>query len=42
VPQSVQSFNKSVLASVNHGQEAGEAVVEKRGELCCVKESSKL
>jgi primary-amine oxidase len=42
VPQSVQSFNKSVLASMNHGQEVGEAVVEKGGELCCVKESSKL
>lgn len=42
VPQSVQSFNKSVLASVNHAQESGAAVIGKQGEVCCVKESSKL
>ncbi|KAG9232314.1 copper amine oxidase [Amylocarpus encephaloides] len=42
VPPSVQSFNKSDLASVNHQQEVGEAVVGAKGEVCCVKESSKL
>ena len=42
VPPSEQSFNKSVLASVSHQQEVGEAVVGKQGEVCCVKESSKL
>jgi primary-amine oxidase len=42
VPPSEQSFNKSVLASINHAQETGEAVVAKEGEVCCVKESSKL
>jgi primary-amine oxidase len=42
VPQSVQSFNKSVFASVNHGQETGEAILGRDGDLCCVKESSKL
>jgi primary-amine oxidase len=42
VPPSTQSFNKSVLASVTHGQETGEGVVGTKGEVCCVKESSKL
>ena len=42
VPPSEQSFNKSVLATVNHGQEAGEAVVGKEGQVCCVNVSSKL
>ncbi|PQE23660.1 primary-amine oxidase protein [Rutstroemia sp. NJR-2017a BVV2] len=41
VPPSQQSFNKSVLA-VTHQQEVGEAVIGKEGEVCCVKESSKL
>ncbi|KAH8665733.1 copper amine oxidase [Tricladium varicosporioides] len=42
VPPSVQSFNKSVLASVEHKQEAVEATVASNGNTCCVKESSKL
>lgn len=42
VPPSVQSFNKSVLASVQHKQETAEAVVGSDGKTCCVKESSKL
>ncbi|RDL33912.1 Amine oxidase [Venustampulla echinocandica] len=42
VPPSVQTFNKSVLASVSHQQEVGEAVIGKSGEVCCVKESRKL
>ncbi|PQE19221.1 primary-amine oxidase protein [Rutstroemia sp. NJR-2017a BBW] len=41
VPPSQQSFNKSVLA-VTHQQEVGEAVIGKEGEVCCVKENSKL
>ncbi|EHK97718.1 putative Copper amine oxidase 1 [Glarea lozoyensis 74030] len=41
VPPSTQTFNKSVLASVAHQQEVGEAVVGGDGE-CCVRESSKL
>jgi primary-amine oxidase len=41
VPPSEQSFNKSVLA-VTHQQEVGEAVIGKAGEVCCVKEGSKL
>ena len=39
VPPSEQSFNKSVLAMPQGGEEA---VVGKDGEACCVKESSKL
>jgi len=39
VPPSEQSFNKSVLAMPHGGEEA---VVGKDGEVCCVKESSKL
>jgi primary-amine oxidase len=35
VPPSVQSFNKSTLASVQHKQEVGEAVVTTNGHLCC-------
>jgi primary-amine oxidase len=42
VPPSEQAFNKSVLASVGHQQEVGEAVVGKEGQVCCVRESSKL
>jgi primary-amine oxidase len=42
VPPSVQSFNKSVLASMNHGQEVSEAVVGEKAAVCCVKEQSKL
>ncbi|KAM3078342.1 hypothetical protein ACMFMG_006226 [Clarireedia jacksonii] len=41
VPPSEQSFNKSVLA-LTHQQEVGEAVIGKEGEVCCVKEGSKL
>lgn len=36
VPPSVQSFNKSVLASVEHQQEVGEAIVGESGKVCCV------
>ncbi|TVY19155.1 Copper amine oxidase 1 [Lachnellula arida] len=42
VPPSEQSFNKSVLASTSHQQEVGEAVIGQSGEVCCVKETSKL
>jgi primary-amine oxidase len=35
VPPSVQSFNKSTLASLQHKQEVGEAVVTTNGDLCC-------
>ncbi|CAG8961280.1 hypothetical protein HYFRA_00013559 [Hymenoscyphus fraxineus] len=36
VPPSVQSFNKSTLASVEHHQEVGEAVVGNNGKVCCI------
>ena len=43
VQPSEQSFNKSVaLGDGNHGQGGEEAVVGTGGEVCCVKESSKL
>lgn len=45
VPPSEQSFNKSVLAkdsAAQHKQEAGEAVIGSGGNVCCVKEGSKL
>ncbi|TVY34736.1 Copper amine oxidase [Lachnellula occidentalis] len=42
VPPSEQSFNKSVLASTSHHQAVGEAVIGQDGEVCCVKETSKL
>ncbi|TGO73773.1 hypothetical protein BELL_0332g00030 [Botrytis elliptica] len=45
VPPSEQSFNKSVLAkdsAAQHKQEAGEAVIGSSGNVCCVKEGSKL
>ena len=42
VPPSEQSFNKSSLLSVTHGQEVGEATIGKEGQVCCVRESSKL
>jgi primary-amine oxidase len=42
VPPSVQSFNKSTLASVQHKQEIGEAVVGSTGEVCCEGKGSKL
>ena len=36
VPQSEQRINRSVLATVNHGQKTGEAVIGEKGEVCCV------
>ncbi|TVY23656.1 Copper amine oxidase [Lachnellula hyalina] len=42
VPPSEQRFNKSVLASTSHQQEAGAAVIGQNGKVCCVKEASKL
>ena len=43
VQPSEQSFNKSVaLGNGNHQQGGKEAVVGTGGEVCCVKESSKL
>ncbi|TVY33067.1 Copper amine oxidase [Lachnellula subtilissima] len=42
VPPSEQRFNKSVLASTSHQQEVGAAVIGQSGEVCCVKEASKL
>jgi primary-amine oxidase len=39
VPPSTQAFNKSVLVSNTGGEEA---VVGRDGQVCCVKESSKL
>ncbi|KAJ5033560.1 uncharacterized protein L3040_008672 [Drepanopeziza brunnea f. sp. 'multigermtubi'] len=41
VPQSAQSLNQSRLLGVEHKQEVGTAVV-RGGDVCCVKESSKL
>ena len=38
VPPSTQSFDKSLLATVNHGQATREAV---QGDVCCGQESSK-